>query len=77
MHLVIVTSGSRGDVQPYLALALRAMQAGHRVTLATHEVFRPWITGHGVAVRCTVIRRECSAHRGQTHGCRMALAAEC
>ena len=51
MHLVIVTSGSRGDVQPYLALALRAMQGGHRVTLATHEVFRPWVEWHGVTFR--------------------------
>ncbi|MDZ7629772.1 MAG: glycosyltransferase [Gemmatimonadaceae bacterium] len=51
MHLVIVTSGSRGDVQPYLALALRAMRAGHRVTLATHDTFQPWITAHGVAFR--------------------------
>lgn len=51
MHLVIVTSGSRGDVQPYLALALRAQQSGHRVTLATHEVFRLWIEQHGVAFR--------------------------
>ncbi len=51
MHLVIVTSGSRGDVQPYLALALRAHRQGHRVTLATHDVFRPWIEGFGVPFR--------------------------
>ena len=51
MHLVIVTSGSRGDVQPYLALALRAMQGGHRVTLATHEFFRPWVERVGVSFR--------------------------
>ncbi|MBC7841440.1 MAG: glycosyltransferase family 1 protein [Gemmatimonadaceae bacterium] len=51
MHLVIVTSGSRGDVQPYLALALRAMRGGHRVTLATHDVFRTWVEGQGVTFR--------------------------
>jgi sterol 3beta-glucosyltransferase len=51
MHLVIVTSGSRGDVQPYLALALRAMQSGHTVTLATHTVFQPWIESAGVGFR--------------------------
>lgn len=51
MHLVIVTSGSRGDVQPYLALALRAMRGGHRATLATHVVFQPWIESRGVAFR--------------------------
>ncbi len=48
MHLVIVTSGSRGDVQPYLALALRATAAGHRVTLATHGIFRPWAESLGI-----------------------------
>lgn len=51
MHLVIVTSGSRGDVQPYLALAVRAAAAGHRVTLATHLVFEPWIRSFGIGFR--------------------------
>jgi sterol 3beta-glucosyltransferase len=51
MHLVIVTSGSRGDVQPYLALAMRAAAAGHRVTLATHELFRPWVESNGIGFR--------------------------
>ena len=51
MHLVIVTSGSRGDVQPYLALALRAQRGGHRVTLATHEGFRAWIEALGIPFR--------------------------
>jgi sterol 3beta-glucosyltransferase len=51
MHLVIVTSGSRGDVQPYLALAVRAQRAGHRVTLATHATFAPWIASFGIAFR--------------------------
>ena len=51
MHLVIVTSGSRGDVQPYLALAIRAAGAGHRVTLATHAVFEPWVRGFGIGFR--------------------------
>jgi len=51
MHLVIVTSGSRGDVQPYLALAVRAARSGHRVTLATHAVFAPWIRSHGIEFR--------------------------
>ncbi len=51
MHLVIVTSGSRGDVQPYLALALRAQRDGLRVTLATHEVFRTWVESLGIPFR--------------------------
>ena len=51
MHLVIVTSGSRGDVQPYLALARRAAADGHRVTLATHALFEPMVRAHGIAFR--------------------------
>ncbi|MCU0626599.1 MAG: glycosyltransferase [Gemmatimonadaceae bacterium] len=51
MHLVIVTAGSRGDVQPYLALAVAAQQAGLRVTLATHATFADWIASHGIAFR--------------------------
>lgn len=51
MHIVIATAGSRGDVQPYIALALRARAAGHRVTIATHAVFGDWIRGFGIDVR--------------------------
>ncbi len=31
-----LTIGSRGDVQPYIALSLRLMQDGHKVTIVTH-----------------------------------------
>ena len=34
-HILITTFGSRGDVQPYVALGLRLQRAGHRVTLVT------------------------------------------
>jgi len=51
MHLVMVTSGSRGDIQPFLALAKRAKAAGHRVTLATHDNFRSWVESHGIGFR--------------------------
>jgi sterol 3beta-glucosyltransferase len=40
MRVVIVTSGSTGDVAPYTGLGARLRQAGHEVTLATHEPFR-------------------------------------
>jgi sterol 3beta-glucosyltransferase len=35
-HFVCLTIGSRGDVQPYIALGLRLMQDGHKVTIVTH-----------------------------------------
>ena len=50
MKVVIFTLGSRGDVQPYLALAVGLQRAGHRVTLATSDSeFTPLIESYGVA----------------------------
>src|SRR5215217_6479389 len=40
MRVLIVTSGSNGDVPPYTGLGSRLRDAGHEVTLATHEPFR-------------------------------------
>lgn len=49
MKILITTLGSRGDVQPYLALAVGLQQAGHRVTLAAPQTFADWIQSYGVA----------------------------
>ncbi|MFI7603196.1 glycosyltransferase [Actinoplanes sp. NPDC049681] len=40
MRVLIVTSGSTGDVAPYTGLGERLRAAGHDVTVATHEPFR-------------------------------------
>lgn len=48
MHLTILTMGSRGDVQPYVALGLGLQRAGFTVRLATHAVFREFVMGHGL-----------------------------
>ncbi|MFI5935511.1 glycosyltransferase [Actinoplanes sp. NPDC051494] len=40
MRVLIVTSGSMGDVAPYTGLGERLVAAGHAVTVATHEPFR-------------------------------------
>lgn len=48
MKIVILTVGSRGDVQPYLALALGLQRAGHAVTLATNTTFADFVAEHGV-----------------------------
>lgn len=43
-----------GDVQPYLALALRLIQtAGHRVRLATHSAFKELVLGGNEHLRST------------------------
>ncbi|KAJ6559217.1 glycosyltransferase family 1 protein [Mycena vulgaris] len=47
-HFVCLTIGSRGDVQPYIALGLGLMKEGHTVTIVTHEEYKPWIESFGI-----------------------------
>jgi len=49
MNIGIFTYGTRGDVQPYVALALGLMDKGHTVTLAAPENFKSFVQGFGVA----------------------------
>lgn len=49
MKILIATFGVRGDVQPYLALAVGLQSAGHRVTLVTSDNFTGWIHSYGVS----------------------------
>ncbi|PVF99014.1 glycosyltransferase family 1 protein [Serendipita vermifera] len=44
MNIVIMIVGSRGDVQPYLALGQQLKKEGHRVRIATHDTFRSFVT---------------------------------
>jgi sterol 3beta-glucosyltransferase len=48
MKILISTLGSRGDTQPYLALAVGLQAAGHRVTLTAPRSFVGWIESYGV-----------------------------
>lgn len=48
MHITIIASGSRGDIEPYIALGKGLQGAGHVVRLATHENFASLVTSHGV-----------------------------
>lgn len=49
MNIFIATYGSRGDVQPYVAIGKGLQDAGHHVTLGTSERFRDFVEGHGLA----------------------------
>jgi UDP:flavonoid glycosyltransferase YjiC (YdhE family) len=51
MRLTIATAGSRGDVQPYVALGRGLARAGFRVTVATHEEFRAFVEEAGLGFR--------------------------
>ncbi len=48
MNIFIATYGSRGDVQPYVALGKGLQDAGHVVTLATSERFRDFVKDNGL-----------------------------
>ena len=48
MHFTFLTIGSRGDVQPYIALAKPLMADGHRVKIATHGEYKEWIESVGL-----------------------------
>lgn len=49
LNIVIMVIGSRGDVQPFIAVAkVLKEQWGHRVRLATHGVFREFVEGHEI-----------------------------
>ena len=47
-RITILTSGSWGDVQPYIALGLGLQRAGFQARIATHPSFAPAIAAHGV-----------------------------
>ncbi len=49
MNILILTLGSRGDVQPYIALGIGLQAAGHRVTLATLASFADFVGERGLA----------------------------
>ena len=41
MHITLLTIGSRGDIQPFVALGRGLRAAGHRVRLVSHAAFQP------------------------------------
>ncbi|ACS60644.1 glycosyl transferase family 28 (plasmid) [Rhizobium leguminosarum bv. trifolii WSM1325] len=49
MRVAIHTLGTRGDVQPYVALALGLIERGHRVQLAAPVQFESMVLDHGIA----------------------------
>jgi sterol 3beta-glucosyltransferase len=49
--ITCLTIGSRGDVQPFIALGLGLQQDGHTVTIATHLEFKDMIEESGIAFK--------------------------
>jgi sterol 3beta-glucosyltransferase len=48
MHITIVALGSRGDVQPVVALGVGLKDAGYQVRIATFETFADFVRRHGM-----------------------------
>jgi len=48
MNIGIYTYGTRGDLQPYVALALGLIGKGHKVTVSATEDFKDFVEGFGV-----------------------------
>ncbi|KAI9883417.1 MAG: L-arabinitol 4-dehydrogenase [Watsoniomyces obsoletus] len=48
MNIVIQIVGSRGDVQPFVALGQALKKYGHRVRLATHATFQTFVEENGL-----------------------------
>ncbi len=48
LRITCLTIGSRGDVQPYIALCKGLIAHGHKAKIATHAQFEGWIRSHGV-----------------------------
>ncbi|KAI1453537.1 UDP-glucose,sterol transferase [Annulohypoxylon moriforme] len=48
LNIVVQVIGSRGDVQPFVALGQELKLRGHRVRLATHDIFKSFIEAAGL-----------------------------
>ncbi|HUT52776.1 MAG TPA: glycosyltransferase [bacterium] len=51
MRMVMVTLGSRGDVEPFVALGLGLKAAGHEVSVATGTDCEAWVRGLGLGFK--------------------------
>ena len=49
MQIAIIAMGSRGDIQPYIALGKGLKAASHSIRLITHENFEGLVRSHGLA----------------------------
>ncbi|MGQ0601455.1 MAG: glycosyltransferase [Anaerolineales bacterium] len=49
MHITLATYGTRGDVQPFVALGLGLQRAGHSVRLAAPQAFETFVARAGLS----------------------------
>jgi sterol 3beta-glucosyltransferase len=51
MKISLLTLGTRGDIQPYIALGKALTARGHKVLLAGPQNFGDWVESHGLVFR--------------------------
>lgn len=51
MKITVFAAGSRGDIQPCVALSMGLQQAGYRVSLAAPQDFAGFVQEHGITFR--------------------------
>lgn len=51
MHITCLTIGTRGDVQPYIALCKGLKKHGHSCRIGTHLEYKEWIESHDIEFR--------------------------
>jgi sterol 3beta-glucosyltransferase len=49
LHVTVLAAGSRGDIQPYLALAIGLQRAGHQVRFAANTNFATMVGRYGLS----------------------------
>lgn len=54
MQIVALATGTRGDVQPMIALGQALRRRGHRVRVVAGANFARWIAEHGLDVYATI-----------------------
>ncbi|KAH8202230.1 hypothetical protein TruAng_003607 [Truncatella angustata] len=48
LNIIVQVVGSRGDVQPFIALGVALQKCGHRVRIATHNTFEAFVRSSGL-----------------------------
>ena len=51
MRITVLATGSRGDIQPFLALAYGLLQAGHELCFVSNAIFAPLVRPYGLSFR--------------------------
>jgi sterol 3beta-glucosyltransferase len=72
-RILILTAGSQGDVQPYVALGMGLTQASFDVTLATDASFADLVNRHGLPF---ALLRAPFAQLAQTEAGKAALSGK-